>query len=92
MRLLSPIPEPADITSIHIARSTSVRLTVVTPSSTIRAADIDIPVTGKILFNLPAPKRTSIVHQNKFAGDQVEILEGVVECSQQVSLIFTGVH
>jgi len=62
MRLLSPIPESADGTIINIAGRSSAPLTLITPSSTIRAADIAMPVTSKILSNLPAPKWTLIAH------------------------------
>ena len=50
--LLSPIPESVDSTSINIARPSSARL-LITPSSTICAADIAMPSTSN---NLPAPK------------------------------------
>ena len=56
MRLHSPIPEFADGASINIARPGSATPTLITPSSTIRAADIAVPVTSKILYNLPAPR------------------------------------
>ena len=56
MRLHSPIPESADGASINIARPGSAPPTLITPSSTIRAADIAVPVTSKILYNLPAPR------------------------------------
>jgi len=62
MRLLSPIPESADGTIINIAGHSSAPLTLITPSSTIRATDIAMPVTSKILSNLPAPKWTLIAH------------------------------
>jgi hypothetical protein len=52
-----------------------------------------MPVTSEIVFNLPAPKRTLIVHRIKFAGDQVEVTgQGVVERSQQVLPISGGLH
>ena len=83
----------ADGSSINIARPSSAPPTLITPSSTICAADIAMPVTSKILYNLPAPKWTLIAHQIKFAGDQVEVTgQGVVECSQQVLCISTGLH
>ena len=47
MRLLSPIPESADGTSINMARP-GAPPTLITPSSTIRAANIAKPVTSKI--------------------------------------------
>ena len=53
MRLLS---ESADGTSINMAHPGSALPTLITPSSTIRAADTSKPVTSKILSNLPAPR------------------------------------
>ena len=92
-RLLSSIPESADGTSINIARLSSASPTLITPCSTIRATDIAMPVTSKILSNVPAQKWTLIAHQIKFAGDQVQGPgEGVVEHSQQVLPISTGLH
>ena len=55
-------PDSADGSSINIARPSSAPPTSVTPSSTIRAADIAMPVNSKIPFNLPAPKGTLITH------------------------------
>ena len=90
-RLLSPLPEPAN--GIIIARPSSGPSILITPSSTICAADIDMPVTSKIPFHLPAPRSTLIIHQIEFPGDQVEVAEeGVVEHSQQVIPISTGLY
>ena len=55
-RLLFPIPESADGSSINIARPSCALPILITPSSTICAVDIAMPVTSKMLFNLPAPK------------------------------------
>ena len=52
-RLLSPIPESADETSLNFSHLSSAPSTFMTPSSTILAADIAMPVTSKILSNLP---------------------------------------
>ena len=56
MRLLSPISESADGTSINMAHPGSALPTLITPSSTIRAADTSKSVTSKILSDLPAPR------------------------------------
>ena len=87
------MPQSVDIASNDLARYSSDPLILIPPSSTMHAADIAMPVTSKILFNLSAPKRTLITHGIKFAGDQVEVTEeGVVERSQQVLPISTGSH
>ena len=87
------MPQSADIASNDLARPSSDSPILITPSSTIRPADLAMPVTSKILFNLPAPKWTLIAHQNKLAGDQAEVPgEGVVERLQQVLPISTGLH
>ena len=49
-------PESADGSTINIAHPSSAPPTLITPSSTIRAADIAMPTTGKIPSNLPARK------------------------------------
>jgi hypothetical protein len=88
----SPMPQ-SDFTSNDLTRPRSDPPILITPSSTIRAADIAMPVTSQIPSNLPAPKSTSITHQIKFAGDQVEVPgEGVIERLQQVSPTPTGLH
>ena len=46
----------ADGSSINIVGPSSTPPTLISPSSTIGAADIAMPVTGKIHSNLPAPK------------------------------------
>ena len=52
-----------------------------------------MPVTSKILLDLPTLKWALIAHQIKFAGDPVEVPgEGVVERSQQVLPISTGLN
>ena len=61
-RSRSPMPQSADVTSHDLARPISDPPTLITPSLTIHAADIALPVTSKILFNLPAPKCTLITH------------------------------
>jgi hypothetical protein len=53
-RILSPMPSFADDISIYTAHPSSAPPALITPSSAIRAADIAMPVTSKILFNLPA--------------------------------------
>ena len=89
MKLFSPIPESTDSTSINIARPSSAPPILIT----IRAADIAMPVGSKIPFNLPAPKGTLVTHRIKFVGDQVEVTgQGVIEHSQQVSCMSTGLH
>ena len=55
-RLLSPIPESADRTSINIAHPSFAPPTLTTPSLTIHAVDIIISVPSKILSNLPTSK------------------------------------
>ena len=91
-RLLSPIPESTYGTRINIARSSAPPI-LITQSSTIHAANIAMPVTSKIFFNLPAPKWTLIAHWIKFAGDQVDVSGGgVVEHSQQILPISSGLH
>ncbi|KIK03457.1 hypothetical protein K443DRAFT_676775 [Laccaria amethystina LaAM-08-1] len=45
-RLLSPVPEFAGGTSINIPHPSSGPLTLITPSSTIRGADMAMPATG----------------------------------------------
>ena len=85
--------QSTDIASNDLVRPTSDPPILITPSSTIRAADIATPVTSKINFDIPAPKWKLIAHWIKFAGDQVEVPEeGVVERSQQVLPISTGLH
>ena len=75
-------PESAHGSSILIA-----------PSSTIGAEDIATPATSELHVNLLAPKWTLIAHQIKFAGDLFEAPgEGVVEHSQPVLPISTGLH
>ena len=92
-RLLSPIPESADESSLNFSHLSSAPSTFTTPSSTILAADIAMPVTSKILSNLPDQNWTSIAHRIKFAGDKVQVpQEGVVERSQEVLPISTGPH
>jgi hypothetical protein len=87
------MPQSADIASNDLARPSSDPPILITPSSTIRAADIAMPVTSKILSNLPAPKGTLITHEIKFVGDYVEVPgEAVVEHLQQVLPISTGLH
>ena len=93
IRSRSPMSQSVDIASNDLARPSSDPLILITPSSIMRAADIATPVTSKIFFNLLAPKWTLIAHRIKFAGDQVEVPgEGVVEHSQQVLLVSTGLH
>ena len=92
-RLLSPIPESADRTSINIDRLISAPPPLIAPSATVHAADISMPVTSKILCHHPAPKWRLIALRIKFVGDQVEVLGGgAVERSQQVLPTSTGLH
>ena len=86
MRLLSPLPDSVDGTSVNIGRR-SAPPTLITPSS-IREADIAVPVTSRILFNLTAATRTSIAHRSNFAGDQVQVPGEVAERSQQGAVDF----
>ena len=79
--------------SIDLARLSFALPTLITPSSTIHAADIAMSVTSKILSNLPTWKWTLIAHQIKFAGDQVKVPEdGVIEHLQQALPTPTGLH
>ena len=55
-KLLSPMLESVDGNTINIARPGPGPLILTTPTLTIRAADIAMPVIGKILLNLLAPK------------------------------------
>ena len=55
-RSRSLMPQSADIANNDLARPSSDPPILITPSSTIRAADIAMPVNSKILFNVPAPK------------------------------------
>ena len=48
--------ESADGISINIAHPSPALPTLITPSSARPVVDIAMPVTSKILFNLPAPK------------------------------------
>jgi len=87
--LVPPDKYQPEFASINIACPSSALPTLIIPSSTICKADIAMPVTSKILFILPAPKWTQIIHWIKFAGDQVEVTgKGVVEHSQQVLHIY----
>ena len=87
------MPQSADIASNDLSRPSSDPPNLITPSSTIRAADMAMPVTSKILLDLPTLKWALIAHQIKFAGDPVEVPgEGVVERSQQVLPISTGLN
>ena len=52
----SPMAQSADIASVDLALPSSAPPILMTPSSTIRAASIAMPVTSKIHFDLPAPK------------------------------------
>ena len=91
MRLLCPIPEFAGDTSINLARPSSAPPILMTQASTIPTANMAKPVTSKILFSLPAPKRTLIAHQIKSAGDPLEVPgEAEVGRSEQVLPISTG--
>ena len=79
--------------SINLARLSFALPTLITPSSTIHAADIAMSVTSKILSNLPTRKWTLIAHQIKFAGDLVGVAgEGMVKHLQQVLPIITGME
>jgi hypothetical protein len=50
-----------------------------------------MPVTSKTPSNLSAPKLTPIIHQIKFAGDQVQVPgEAEIERLQQVLPTSTG--
>ena len=60
--------QSTDGTSFNIARPSSAPPILMTPSSTIRAANIAMPVTSKIHFDLPAPKRTLIAHRNQIGS------------------------
>ena len=92
-RSRSPIRHSTDITGNDLVRPSCNPPIMVTPSSTIRAADIAMPATSKIIFNVPGPKWTLIAHWIKFAGDQVVVpQEGMVERSQEVLPISTGLH
>ena len=96
MRLLTPIPESADSTqsSINIDRLISAPPPLITPSTTVHAADISMPVTSKILLSSSCPKvKIDRSFRIKFAGDQVEVPGGgVVERLQQVLPISTGLY
>jgi hypothetical protein len=61
----SPLPQSTDITSKDLARPRSDLPILITPSSTIHAANIAMPVTGQLHSNLPAPKSRSITYQNQ---------------------------
>ena len=54
-RSRSPMPQSTDIASNDLARPSSDLPILITPSSTIRAADIAMPVTSKIPSNLHSP-------------------------------------
>ena len=91
-RSRSRMPQSADIANNDLAHSCDLP-NLISPSSTIHAADIAMSVTSKKHFNLPAPKWTLIAHQIKFAGDQVEVPgEVVIERLQQVLPTPTGLH
>ena len=87
-RLLPPTPQSADCASINIARPSSAPPILMTPSSAIRAANIPMPVTSKILLNLSVLKWTLIAYWIKFPGDRAHVSRG--ERSQQVLPISTG--
>ena len=90
-RLLPPAPQSADCASINIARPSSAPPILLSPSSTIRTANIAMPVTSKMFFNLSAPKWTLTADWVKFPGDQVHVSTGgMVERSQQALPISTG--
>ena len=92
-RSRSRTPQSADIASNDLARPSSDPPILMTPSSTIHAVDIAMPVASKMPFNLSAPKWISITHQIKFAGDHGQVPgEGVIEWSQQVSPTPNGPH
>ena len=92
-RSRSPIRHSTDITSNDLVRPSSNPPILVTPCSTIRAADIATPATSKIIFNVSAPKWTLLAHWIKFAGDQVVVpRERMVEHSKQVLPMSTGLH
>ena len=55
-RSRSLMAQSADIVSNDLARPSSDLPILITPSSTICAADIAMPVTSKMVFNIPAPK------------------------------------
>ena len=59
----SPMAQSADIASDDLARPSSAPPILITPSSTLGAANIAMPVTSKIHFDLP-PKWTLIAHRN----------------------------
>jgi len=55
-RLHSPTPQSGKITSVNLARPSSAPPILITPSSTIPAADMAMPITGKITFCLSSTK------------------------------------
>ena len=57
--------QSTDGSSFNIARPSFASPILMTSSSTIRAANIAMPVTSKIKFNLPAPKETLTAHRNQ---------------------------
>ena len=64
-RLLPPTPQSADCANINIARPSSAPPILMTPSSTIRAANIPMPAS-KMLLNLSVPKWTLTLIESNF--------------------------
>ena len=64
-KAITKSPQSADIASDDLARPSSDSPILITPSSVIREADIAMPVTSKIHFNLSAPKWTLSAQRNQ---------------------------
>ncbi|KIJ97279.1 hypothetical protein K443DRAFT_681665 [Laccaria amethystina LaAM-08-1] len=81
-RSRSPMPQSADIANNDLARPSSDPLILITPSSTIRAADIAIPVTSD---HLEVPEEGVVDHPQQVLPSSSDFLSSHLPTSPPIA-------